>query len=375
MRFLIVLIAAFFLQACAGSNIFPAINANMSNPLSLAVDSTNARLYINNSNGMVMYSSGSVHTADLTDPVNPTRLDYLVVPNFACQMYLDTTTNILYTPDRLTSVGNDYINTLFSLDLNTSPITRTNYEAGLNPYGIACCDPLNRLYVAAEDGSLDYYELDNSLARAQLDLDSMLDTGYALSGNGAKRVAILNNQAVVTRMWGGVWIVNLDQVGTAGTYPIDYFVSDFTYPRGITTDGTYIYLASIEYPTSAATPYLYILDPTALPVRTDNTSTQLEAKGDSGLIVATIALGNTDPREVVVAGNYAYVTDALGGFVAVVDIVNYAKVTEISVGNDPYGMAIYSPGGTPTHLYVANYLGNDITVVDISTNAVVGSYP
>lgn len=378
-----LIILLFAAAACAGDSIFPAIGANMSNPITLSVDSTNGRMYVNNSNYRVSYGEGSLHAVNITDPTHPTRINYATTMSFSGEFYLDTANQRLYTPNRNSDNESDTADNLYRFDINEASanfLARTDFAASDDPYGIACCDSENRMLVASAQGRLDYYDLDASLSHGYLDMTSSLSTGVTLSGEGATRVRMRDAQAIVTRSGGGVWIVALGKLGVSGEYPIDYIISDINNPQGIATDGTddsYIYVVDTEVVDNVERYYLYVLDISSLTPRVGNTTTEVIDKNDSGLVVAEIDLVTKSPREVVLAGSYAYVTHFDDDIVSVVDLSTYTMTAEISVGDEPFGMAVYSPGGTPTHLCVANSsaAANSVSIVDIGTRQIVGTYP
>lgn len=377
--FILLILTITLSVSCAGNfDIFPTLGANMSSPIELAIDSTRGRLYINNSNYRVEYDDGSIHVVSITDPTNPVRVDYLVLPSFNGQLYLDPVAQFLYTPNRFSSTETARADNLFRVNVNeaaTDFLARSDYTSTDDPYGIACCDAENRILTASEQGFLDYYDLDDNLAAGSLSLTSNLDTGVQLSGQGATRVVIIGSWGVVTRSGGGLWLVNLNELGVTGTVPIDYFIGDIEHPKGIATDGTFVYVVSQDFTASPAGYFLYVLDLSTLAAVTTNTTTQVLDKDDDALLIATTDLVEKDPREIVLAGATAFVSHFTDDLLSVVELVGYTRTGEIGVGDEPYGMAVYSPAGTPTHLAVSNSGDNTISIIDLTTNAIVGTYP
>lgn len=384
---LLVVLMAFLGVSCKGSNLFSPIGDNMANPITLAVDSDRSRLYINNSDFRVSYNDGSLHVVNIADVTSPTRIDYVESPSFSGEFYLDTTGQLLYTPNRYSTSDSDIADNLFRFDINEASadfLGRSDYVSGDDPYGITCCDAENRMLVASEVGQMDYYDMDDSLAYGSLSLTSTLSTDEVLTGEGATRVVIFGTQAIVTRSAGGLWIINLEELGVDGTYPIDYYVSDVYEPRGIAIDSrgivdkNYIYVASVEKIDDVETPMLLVLDLAATPPVTDNTKTEIVSK--STMLIASPNLGHPNPSEILIVTdvNRAYVTDFDDNLVSVVELTGFTKTTEFNVGQEPYGMAAYSSGGTGTpvtHICVANAYSDTVSIVDISNNAIVGTYP
>jgi YVTN family beta-propeller protein len=76
---------------------------------------------------------------------------------------------------------------------------------------------------------------------------------------------------------------------------------------------------------------------------------------------------------VTLGAPYAFVTNygAPGNFVSVIDMATNAVVgSPISVGGEPWGIAV-NPAGT--RAYVANSASDSVTVIDAQTRAVIGS--
>lgn len=364
---------------CAGENIFSTIGNNMSTPLTLAVDSTNARLYVVNSNNVVEYSAGSLHVVDITDPTAPARLDNgaLELPNFCGPIWLDTTNGYAYMTNRLSDNDSDRIDNIFRINIDESSadfLARTDFASADDPFGISYYNGDDRLLVASEEGMLDYYDLSSDVAHSSLDLTTTLSTSVELEGAGARRIVIIGDQAVLTRAAGGLWIVDLTELATAGAYPVDYFISDLTSPREIATDGTYLFVVNVETDANQ----LLVLDISSLVAVADNTTAELIDKDDSGLLVSTIAVG-TDPQEILLGDSLAYISNYESDTISVIniaDVNNLVSVTDITVGDAPFGMAFYSPAGTPTHLFVANSGANTVSAIDLGAdNAVVATYP
>lgn len=383
--------------SCAGKfDIFPEIGDNMSNPITLAVDQAKARLYINNSNYNVLYDDGSLHIVDLTDPANPTRVNYDVVPSFNGEMYLDTTNQLLYTPNRFSSTEQDRQDNLFSFNVNEASgdlFSKTDYPSKDDPYGIACCDAENRIYTASEEGYIDYYDLDDNLKRGTVNLTTDLDTGIEFPGEGATRIRIAGNAnewGVITNpREGGVWIIDLTEVGVSGAQPVKYLIADLEYPEGVQADGDYLYVVSQDYTTDPASFLLLVLDLSKLPTPDPNNLTKVLLYKDinSDMLIASIDLDVDDPRELFIIGTVAYVAHFDDDMLSVVDVGgckrspdfnpnDCKKVSSISVGDEPFGMESYASGGK-TYLIVANSgaNANSISIIDTSTRQIVGKYP
>jgi YVTN family beta-propeller protein len=184
--------------------------------------------------------------------------------------------------------------------------------------------------------------------------------------------------AFFSRTNGGIVVVNMDEAGVAGAQPVDYFIADIRTPRGITTDGTYIYIVTEEDESGEWVPWVFVLDPTTLVPLTDNTTAEVLDKNDDGLLVSSINLnGRRDPQEVLVTTDYVFVTAGWNddNFVEVANRADFSWVTEIATGEEPFAMALYQIGGVDTYVYVGNQIDNTIQVIDIATLSIVATYP
>ena len=70
--------------------------------------------------------------------------------------------------------------------------------------------------------------------------------------------------------------------------------------------------------------------------------------------------------------DYAYVANLLGNTVSVIDTTNNTVVKTIPVGTSPWGVAVNQAG---TLVYVTNHGSNNVSIINTSTNAVTGTIP
>jgi YVTN family beta-propeller protein len=70
--------------------------------------------------------------------------------------------------------------------------------------------------------------------------------------------------------------------------------------------------------------------------------------------------------------DYAYVANLLGNTVSVINTTNNTVVKTIPVGTSPWGVAVNQAG---TLAYVTNHGSNNVSVINTSTNAVTGTIP
>jgi len=384
--FIIVVMAMTTLASCAGSTIFPTLTTELAGITGLAVDVDAGRLYVVNANEKVAYEwqQGSFQVYDITDPLAPVLLQTKDTVSFSGKISLDTVRKTAYVTNRYSDtdeVTNDHM-FVFNVDeASASFMDYTEVELGPNPFGIVCCYPADRLWIA-EGGKDETYNskyVDKAdLAVGNVNMLSQLDNGGEFRQSETSDVTILNNQAFFSRSRGGIVIVNMDEAGVAGTEPVDYWIQDIYTPRGIATDGRYIYVTSEEDEGDGFRGYLIVIDPATLVPLTDNTETVVLDKDEDNLLVALIELNERrDPQEILVTTDYVFVTSAWNddNFVHVINRADSTWNREIATGEDPFAMALYAPGGVDKYVYVANQVSNTIQVIDIDTLSIVATYP
>jgi YVTN family beta-propeller protein len=95
---------------------------------------------------------------------------------------------------------------------------------------------------------------------------------------------------------------------------------------------------------------------------------------DKKTVVETVAVGNV-PFNVAVTpdGNHAYVANAGSSNISVIDTsTNTVVGTPILVGNSPVRVAV-TPDGK--HAYVTNLTSNTVSVIDTASNTVAATIP
>ncbi|MBI2346797.1 MAG: hypothetical protein HYV03_07985 [Deltaproteobacteria bacterium] len=371
-RFAFVLLS--LLTGCGGAAIFTAIGTQMANPLTIAVDSAAARAYVVNSNNKILFTGGSLHVVNIADPANPQRVgDPVALDSLSGQVVLDVPRQLAFIPNRLSENVEDKSDHVVRVDLATS--VSTQLDADGDPFGAAAFAAQNRLLVATREGILNFYDVTAAApAPGQVDLKRELSDGGTLSTVDAVDLVVVGTQAVISRASGGLLIVNLNELGSAGANPVDYFVSDLASPRGLATDGALVYVANVETDADGnAVPSLLVLNLANIPNDAANTTTTVRDKDDQGLLVATIGTGN-NPQQVVVGTTEGFVSNMGDDTVTIFTLATRAKAADISVGDEPFGMAIYSPGGVDTHLLVCNSQANTVSIVNLASRTVVGTY-
>ncbi len=93
----------------------------------------------------------------------------------------------------------------------------------------------------------------------------------------------------------------------------------------------------------------------------------------SSTVIATVPVGSF-PSEVAVnpAGTRAYVTNRDSGTVSVIDTATNTVAATVTVGNFPLDVAV-NPAGT--RAYVANVLSSTVSVIDTAANTVAATIP
>lgn len=371
---------AVLLVACATSNIFPPIGNNLGNPLTFAVNSATARLYVNNSNNRDLYNQGSIQVYNIATPAAPVLVGTQATLSFSGEMYLDTVNQFLYTPNRYGSGASSNINNLLQVNVNEASASFLEVgmtaEGNSTPFGAACCDPSARMLVPTLAGTLDAFAIGaGAPVLTSYNLTTTANDGTLYTNPAVSQVTIIGTQAFVTMPANNVLVVNLTKLGAAGS-PVDYVITNVISPRGIATDGTLLYLLATQTVSGATVPQLLILNPATLTALVGNTQATNVDVATIQQAALTMGLGTTttDPEQVVVGTTYVFVTNTGDDLVTVVNRAAQTVNTNITVGDQPFGMGLYSPAGVDTTLYVANQLDNSISIINAATLAVTATF-
>lgn len=378
-----IVVMLFLLEAsCTSSAIFPSIGTHLGNPLTLTVNSATARLYVNNSNNKDLYDLGSIQVYNLATPAAPVLVGTKATPSFSGGLYLDPVNQFLYTPNRYSTGADTTINTLFQINVNEAAanfLAVTNATIDDNPFGIAPSpsDPYGRVFAPTLSGNLDSYVIGaGAPVLTSFNLSTTANDGTVYTNPQANQMVVLGAQAFLPMPGNNILVVNVNKLGS-GNNPVDYVITNVVSPRGIATDGTLIYVAVLN---ASSVPQLLILNPALLPAL-PNSSTQasnMPVDTTAGLQLAALTMGNglstTDPEQVVVGTAFVFVTNTGDNLVTVVNRVAQTINTNIAVGQQPFGMALYSPAGVDTALYVANTLDNTLSIIDAAVLSVTATY-
>lgn len=392
----------FLLEAsCTSSGIFPSIGTHLGNPLTLTVNNATGRLYVNNSNNKDLYDQGSIQVYSLATPSSPVLVGTQATSSFSGGLYLDAANQFLYIPNRYSTGASTTVNTLFQVNVNeasASFLAVTNSTINVDPFGVACCAPNGQMLAPTLSGTLSSYTIGaGAPTLTQTNLTTTANDGTVYTNPAANQLAIIGAQAFVPLSSNNILMVNLTELGGT-TNPVDYVITNVNNPRGIATDGRQIYVVTVN---TSSVPQLLILDPYALSATAGDTrATNIPVDTTVGLQLAALTMGTgtstTDPEQVVVGNNFVFVSNTGDNSVTVVQCTDksgnaatiatcspavaeatrgsYAISSNISVGQQPFGMALYSPAGIDTALYVANTLDNSITIINPVTQAVVTTF-
>ncbi len=373
-----VLIVAMALTGCTSATLFPPIGNNLGNPLMVAVNSATNRLYVVNSNNLDVYNDGSVQVYNVTAPTAPTLVGTATTNSFSGQIYLDTVNQFLYTPNRYNPVLAGSAGQLLQVNINEAAagfLSVGSTTAGISPFGMTCCAPNGSSVVAALGGEIDAYALGAGAPTLTVtNLSTVADDGTIYANPPVNQIVILGTMAYLT-MPANVLVVNLSKLGGTAN-PVDYVITGILSPRAVATDGTNIYVTDVETINGVITPVLDILNPATLTPQVGNT--QATNVAESTIQIAQLTVGNgtdlTNPEQIQVGTNYVYVSCQGDNLVTVVNRVAQTVNSNIAVGLQPFGMALYSPAGVDTDLYVANQQSNTISIIDVGSLAVVATF-
>lgn len=380
-KFLILALMLSLFHGCAQSgDIFGDIGNNISGISAMSVNAAANRLYVVNANSRVYYDStqGSFQVYDITNPRAPSLIKTAETLSFSGEVYVDAATNTAFIPNRYTANDGATQGQLFNFNVDEgSPNFLTGTETAIDKdaFAIDCCYPANRAWITTWMNELQYVDVTDASSSGAISLITNLDNGSVLTNGFTSFMAIIGNQAFLSRTFGGIMVVNLDEVGVAGSVPMDYLITDIESPRGIATDGTRLYVVGEGSVDDTWTRYMLVIDPSTLVPRTDNTTTALIDKDDSGILQATVVVGN-NPQQVILSTGHAFVTNQDDDTVTVIDIPSYIVNTTIPVGDEPFSMALYTiPGGADQYVYVGNATANNISIIDIPSLSVAATYP
>ncbi|HSA58682.1 MAG TPA: hypothetical protein VLJ37_03255 [bacterium] len=372
---------------CDSGVLFEEITpTDLAAPIAVAVDTAKRRAYVVNSNNTFEFTTTHFSILDLADPANPVLLDDarnpVPFPNFSGQIYLDSAAGIAYTPNRQSDNPDDITDALLAIHVDEASAdfgTVDSFTAGENPFGIACCDALGRLYVVNSggdgDGTLDVYDPADLSTFVRISLAVASDNFGTFNGEASTEVAFLGDRAFVTSRFGNIYVINTNEVGDTSKNPIDAVVfndHDGDY-RGLATDGTLLYVVDADENNNDGLPAVRVIDPSLIPAVDPDVPTILEL--DIGVVQSTLVSLPKDglPNEIAIFGGRAYVSNQDDNTVSVIDLATNSLVTNITVGDEPFGITPFTIDGVSL-VYVTNIRTNSISIIDPATNTVINTF-
>lgn len=380
---ILFLLCAAALMSCAkGEDIFEDIGDNISSPAGLGVDSTLRRLYLVNSNSKVRYDwqQGSLHVLNIEDPHAPVRMSTASTTSFSGEIHVDTTTNTVYVANRFSEsadVAEDHLLAFTVAEaggaLTDAFASPTSTTLDLNPFALAFRDADRQLYIANGSGELQYVNIDESpLNPRTVSVLRTLSNGVRVVNAEFSDIVILGTRAWLSRSGGGVFGINLNELGTSDANPVDYFL-DVRTPRGLAVNGDQLLVADEDVVSGQFVSRVRIIDVSTLASLEGDTEeefTQVQARDGAlaGLVVADVTV-DRDPQSILVFEGRAYVTCRDDDTVKVIDLSDNSIAATISVGDEPFEMVVdVEPTGQARRtLYVGNVEGNSISIIDITS--------
>ena len=383
------------LAGCGEASIFPNIPLTtdplvLANPISMVASAVSNRLYVVNSNNRVLWFDASFVIMDITNPISPVAIVVVSLPNFSGQIILDEARGFVYIPNRLSTSEADEEDQVLRININeASPsfLAMDLIPSAANSFG-ASFDG-TRLFVACTEDALQY-NVDSFLGFTSVNMAVVTNEGRELDAMATRELSISpsGNNLFVTNELDNMLILNLSQFPPPsvpgetdlGQEGVDYIVTGSASTRGTTTDSSFVYVVS------GAPDALQIMTDTGLdPV----VGAPVEIPA-SALIVGSIPVG-TNPGEVIVdePKMRAYVSNTGDDTVSIIDLNLEQEIARISVqttdetqftggnfedGDQPFGMALINIGGT-NYLYVAHFITNLISVINVDTLTLVNQFP
>lgn len=374
------LLVVFFLSAaCASEEVFPLLTNELATPESLAIDSAARRLYVVNSNSLIKFQSeqGSFQVYDITDPLAPVLVGTAATSSLSGEIYLDAANSRAIVTNRWSAddgVDEDHL-FLINIDEGSADfLSVTEVATELDPYALACCTANNELIFVTAEGKFQYTDLDDAtLTVNTVDLLTELSSGGHIEDARLRDVVISGSQAFVSRIEGGIYVINLDELGVDGENPVDYFIGDVNAPRGMAIDGSTLYITDADTVSGDFQFRILVLDVSSLVALGDNDEAEYIDKNDDGLFSASIEVGD-DPQNILIVGTQAFVSNNEDDNISVIDLNTNTVTDTIDVGETPLDFALDSPGAVDTTLYISNQEGNSLSILDLATMTVTATF-
>jgi DNA-binding beta-propeller fold protein YncE len=358
----------------------------LANPIAMVGSSGSKRLYVANSNNEVLWFDSSFYVLDITNPVAPTAVAVISIPNFSGNMLLDETRGFVYLPNRQSANEADTVDQVVRININEASPAFLNvelFQSGADPFG-GFFDGVDSLYVCADSEAL-RYNVDDLANYTSVNLAVTTASGRVIEAEDTRELSLSpsGNNLFVTNRTDSMLILNVNQFSAPtapgrtdlGTEAVDYIVDGTISTRGATRDSQFLYIVD------GVPPELRVMTDAGLaPV---NGPAQEITTGS--LQVASIPVGS-DPGEVIVdeANSRAYVSNTDDDTVSVIDTNLFVEISRVAVDNNlppnfdpgdgPFPLALANIDGK-NYLYVGNFFSNNITVVDADALTVLSSFP
>ncbi len=367
---------------CASSqNVFTNVGDNVASPSSMYVDSAASRLYLVNSNSEVSYNwqQGNFQVLDISDPLSPVLIKSVVTKSYSGNIYYDAAAKKAYVPNRYSTNNQVTEDVMYAFDLDeSSPATLLDFTestVGQNAYDIVCCYPPNNAWISTSANKVQRVDLSGTLTPFDQTLLTPIDSGGEITYAETYHLALNGNQLFVSRYYGGVEILNLDESGVPGANAVNYVIYNVNFPRDIIYDAGSLYVVGEGVENDSYIRYLMQIDVSSLTPFTGGRDAIGVDKDAEGLVVATVEVGTT-PSMGLITTDYIFVTNFGDNTVSAIDRGSMTKVADIDVGENPFSLALYQDGtGTDKYVYVGNVSANTIDIIDIATLSVVAVYP
>ncbi|MBU0507010.1 MAG: hypothetical protein ABII18_01450 [bacterium] len=381
-KYIILFILLLITVNCSSqTGIFPKVDldtaeasATLPNPISIVTDVANNQIVVANANTDILFETGSMAVLSVdatdTDAVVLAIEDIIEAPNFATQMFFDGA-NTIYLPYREEFSAGAADDILVQYTLGAGSIEEEErVTVAADPFGMMG-DGTNLFVVSNDMVSVYDYALTEDTA---IDLTVATDDG--LDDTDAVDVLAIaydatNDRAFVSNSGGKMFVLDL------ATNELVQAVTGPTSTRNLIINNDILYVID------AITETVMVFDVNALVAATDAP----EAVDDSSFLLATITVGN-DPYGMAIdaANNRLYVGNLADDSLSVIDTLTYQEIARISLDSDdiatgfkrdcdePFALALDTYNAVP-FVFIACAASHDITVVNTETLEVVSVFP
>jgi len=327
---------------------------------------------------------------DVSDPKKPKKLSQsgnpVKIPGLSGQAYLDASRGNLFVANRFSDNNDDRLDPMLVINVNESGSFGKvkEFNGGENPFGVACCDPKDRVLAVAQ-GTMHIYPLSDPGDTFKISLEIELESGTLLEGLSTRTVAIIDNQAFLSNESGVIYVINLDKIDDSSLNPIEYLITDMESVRTIATDGINIYATEVDFEDDEIASLL-VINPEALPPLSSDSDTVIEVdidatRSDVKVLQKEFSL-DPEPNSILTFEERLYIAHEFLNKLSVfrlTDPDNVARADSIDLdtskfeSSGPFGLAAARFSDVP-YLYVGNLNSNNISIVDLDKEAVVATF-